>query len=164
MQRLRETARSDHGETLVELIVSVAILGIAGVAILSGLLLSVKASTQHRNEASGGAYVRSFAEAIQNYVDNSGAYSVCGPGGATAMANYTSVAVPSLPGGYTKSVSSVQSWNGTTWGSCTADGIQRLELTVQTTGDATRRADETLTVILRQPCNGPVPTSASNPC
>lgn len=159
MYRRRGAAHDERGETLVELMMAIAILGIAAVAILSGLLLSVKTSTVHRNEASGGAYVRSFAEAIQNYVDSSG-YVAC----ASAASTYAGVAVTNIPGTYTKLVTAVQSWNGSSWGSCTADGIQRLELTVRTTGDATHRAEEKLTVILRRPCNGPATVAGANPC
>ena len=156
----RGTARrSERGETLVEMIVSVAILGMAGVAILAGLLVSVRSSDVGRNQATGGAYVRSFAEAIQNYVDSNG-YKAC----STAASTYQSVPVPDLPPGYTPSVTAVQSWNGSAWGACAATGIQRLDLTVRTTGDSDHRADETLVVILRQPCNGPATTAGANPC
>lgn len=159
MQRLRGTAGDEQGETLVELMVAIAIIGIAAVAILSGLLLSVKASTVHRNQATGGAYVRSFAEAIQNHVDANG-YTACG----SAAGVYQGVSVPDLPSGYTKAVANLQSWTGSAWGACTADGIQRVQLTVTSTGDASHRAVETLTVVLRRPCNGPATTSASDPC
>lgn len=159
MHRRRGDAHEEKGETLVELMMAIAILGIAAVAILSGLLLSVKASTVHQNEASGGAYVRSFAEAIQNHVDSTG-YASCG----SAASTYAGVAVTDIPGTYTKLVTAVQSWNGSAWGGCTADGIQRIELTVRTTGDATHRAEEKLTVILRRPCNGSATTMGANPC
>lgn len=151
--------RDDRGETLIELIVSVAILGVAGVAILTGLMVSVRSSVQHRNEATGGAYVRSFAEAIQNHVDSSG-YTTCG----AAAAAYAGVTVPGLPASYGRTVTAVQSWNGTAWGPCTTDGIQRLDLKVTTTGDATHRAEETLTVVLRRPCNGSAATAGADPC
>lgn len=160
MQWLRGTTRDERGETLIELVVAVAILGIGAVAILSGLILSIKTSTVHSNQASGGAYVRSFAEAIQNHVDTSGGYASCG----AAVSTYQGVTVPSLPSGYTKTVASVQSWTGSAWGACTAKGIQRVQLTVTTTGDATHRADETLTVVLRQPCNGGATAVGANPC
>ena len=150
---------SDHGETLIELVVAVAILGIAGVAILGGLMMSVRASVLHRNDATGGAYVRSFAEAIQTNVDVNG-YKSC----ANAASGYTGVAVPDLPTGYVSSVTAVQSWNGSVWGACTADGIQRLDLKVTTTGDDGHRAGETLTVVLRQPCNGAALAAGANPC
>lgn len=152
--------RSDRGETLIELIISVAILGMAGVAIIAGLMVSVRSSVVHRNDATGGAYVRSFAEAIQNSVDSSGGYKSCG----SAASAYAGVTVPGLPPGYATSVTAVQSWNGATWGSCAADGIQRLDLQVTTTGDSVHQAKETLTVILRSPCSGSATTAGADPC
>jgi prepilin-type N-terminal cleavage/methylation domain-containing protein len=151
--------RSERGETLIELVVAVAILGIAAVAILGGLMVSIRTSVMHRNDATGGVYVRSFAEAIQTDVDNSG-YKSC----ANASSGYAAVAVPSLPAGYTRSVTAVQSWNGSTWGACTVDGVQRLDLLVTTAGGAPLRAEEKLTVILRQPCNGSATAPGANPC
>jgi type II secretory pathway pseudopilin PulG len=156
---LRARIRTDAGETLVEVLAALVILGIAAVAILTGLQVSVKASDFHRREATGGAYVRSFAEAIQNFVDSNG-YKPCN----TAAALYEGVTVPDLPSGYVPKVTAVQSWNGTAWGACTATGIQRLDLQVTSSGDDSHKATEKLTVILRQPCNGAATASGSNPC
>ena len=155
----RSPQRGDRGETLIELVVAVAILGLAAVAILGGLMVSIRTSVMHRNDATGGAYVRSFAEAIQNDVDKNG-FKSC----ANAASGYASVAVADLPAGYTKAVMAVQSWNGTTWGACTVDGIQRLDLMVTTGGNAPFKAEEKLTVILRQPCNGNAAAAGANPC
>ena len=160
MPVLRPHERSDRGETLVELVIAVAILGLAAVAILGGMMTSVRSSVMHRNDATGGAYVRSFAEAIQGSVDSSGGYKAC----ATAASAYASVTVPDLPAGYTKAVTAVRSWNGSTWGPCTADGLQRLDLKVTTDGAAPLRAEETLTVVLRLPCNGAATATGANPC
>lgn len=159
MVTFRTSQRSDRGETLIELVVAVAILGIGAVAILGGLMMSIRTSVIHRNDATGGAYVRSFAEAIQTDVDMNG-YKSC----ANASSGYAGVAVPDLPAGYTRSVTAVQSWNGSTWGACTADGVQRLDLKVTTTGSAPLAAEEKLTVILRQPCNGSATIAGANPC
>jgi hypothetical protein len=104
--------------------------------------------------------VRSFAEAIQSSVDSVGGYKPC----ATAASAYAGVAVPDLPPGFTKSVTAVQSWSGSTWGACTAGGIQRLDLKVTTTGDNEHKADQTLTVVVRQPCNGAASTAGADPC
>lgn len=155
----RRGLRDDRGETLIELIVALAILGVAGVAILAGVMTSVRASTVHRNESTGGAYVRSFAEAIQNHVDANGL-----PGCGAAAGVYEGVTVPGLPTGYTKSVTGLQSWTGSTWGPCAVDAVQRVQLTITTTGDTQHRAAESLTVILRRPCTGAATTVGSNPC
>lgn len=159
MVTFRTSQRDDRGETLIELVVAVAILGIAAVAILGGVMVSIRTSVMHRNDATGGAYVRSFAEAIQTDVDANG-YKSC----ANASSGYASVPVPDLPAGYTPSVTAVQSWNGSTWGACTADGVQRLDLKVTTTGSAPLAAVEKLTVVLRQPCNGSAAAAGANPC
>src|SRR5262245_26290216 len=90
--------RSDRGETLVEVLVSVMILGVAGVAIVSGLMMSVQASDSHRKQTTGGAYVRSFAEAIQDYVATSGTNHYQGCAGADY---YTGKVSLGLPAGFT---------------------------------------------------------------
>jgi prepilin-type N-terminal cleavage/methylation domain-containing protein len=155
--------RDDRGETLVELVVAIAILGIAAVAILAGLEMSVRTSDQHRRHAESGTHVRSFAEAIQQSVDTNAGYKTCGNVGS-----YASLTFPGLPAGYTPAVVSVKKWNGSAWVACagTDDGLgtQQLELTVTSPGDAARRVVETLIVVVRKPCNGPATTTADMPC
>lgn len=148
--------RDERGETLVELLVTVAILGIAGVLVVGAMLMGVTASDVGRKQASGGAYARSYAEAIQQSVDANAGYAGCG----SAAATYGAVAVPDLPAGFTKSVVDVRSWTGSAWGACDSRGIQRITVRVVTTGDAKHRATEELTVVLRQPCNA----SGATPC
>jgi len=154
--------RNDGGETLIELIVAIAIMGIAGVAVMTGLQFSVLSSTLGRNQATSDAYVRTLAEAIQRYVSASGGYQAC-----STTPNYITASVASqaaLPSGYTASQSAVQNWNPTThtWGSCnsTFDYAQRMTLTVTSAGAATdaHKATEQLTFIIRRPCNGLLPS------
>ncbi|MDO7867407.1 type IV pilus modification PilV family protein [Nocardioides jiangxiensis] len=150
----------ERGESLIELIVTVAILGIAGVSVVAGMLLGVKTSDLGRKQATGGAYARSFAEAIQNSVDDAGGYAGCG----TAAATYGAVAVPDLPAGYSTSVVDVKSWTGSGWGPCDATGTQRITVDVRTSGDVSHVTDETLVVVLRRPCNGSAAVAGADPC
>lgn len=150
--------RVDRGETLIELLVALSILSVAGVAILTGVMLSVKTSDIHRKESTGGAYVRSFAEAIQNHVDQGAAnYRKC------AAANVYRDAVSSgawrseLPAArFDLEQAAAEIWTAAGWTttcSATTDGgVQRVSLTVKAKDG---RATERLTLILRQPCNQP---------
>lgn len=147
----------EAGETLVEVLVAIAILGLAAVAILAGLQLSVKSSDIHRKEATGGSYVRSLAEAVESYVAAAPAnYKPCAIAGY-----YTGKVTLALPTGYTPTAAAAQVWNGSAWAPCGSDtGVQRVMLTVTSPGDATHTAAEKLYLILRKACNGPV----GSPC
>src|SRR5690348_15563467 len=84
---LSADVRSDRGESLVEVLVALSILGVAAVAILAGLQLSVKTSDIHRKETTGGAYARSYAEAIERYVASAADhYVTCAPANAYSPA------------------------------------------------------------------------------
>jgi type II secretory pathway pseudopilin PulG len=138
--------RDDRGETLVELLISLTILGTTVVALVAGIGTSIVVSDTHRKEAVAGAVVRSYAEAIESSV-NAGAtsYVAC-----PTLATYGSGFV--APTGYTPAVTAVTYWNGTGFDatSCSADfGVQQLSLKV-TSADA--RATERLVLVIRRPC------------
>lgn len=131
----------DRGETLLELIIAVAILGVAMVAILGGLFTSILVSGLHRDQANAGEYIRDYAEAIEN--------KVAGGGYTTCATSYSSGYTP--PTGYTAQVKSVRYWTGSAWsGSCGTDtGVQQLTLKMSTPDS---RVTETLVIVVRKPC------------
>jgi type II secretory pathway pseudopilin PulG len=133
---------SDSGESLIELLIALVIMGIAVVAIVGGIATSIIISDIHRKQATAGADVRSYAEAIQNAVTTNG-YPICGnlPAGLSFAAST----------GYTASVTAYQVWNGTDFVPCGATdlGIQRLSVQVASDDG---RATETLDVVIRNPC------------
>ncbi|NYI46637.1 type II secretory pathway pseudopilin PulG [Nocardioides aromaticivorans] len=137
--------------TLIETLVALSILAIAGVAIMAGLQLAVKSSDIHRKQSTGGSAVRTYAEAIEKYLDADGNYVPCAGAGAYAPAT-VGYAVPS---GYTASASAAQPLDGNgsviTTGSCPSrdKGVQRLTLTVASSDS---RATERLTIVVRRSC------------
>ena len=79
---------NDTGETLIELIMAVAIMGITIVAIVGGIATSILMSDIHRKQTTAGASVRNYADTLQrSYV------SCVSPGTAPNYA--ASLAAPS---------------------------------------------------------------------
>jgi type II secretory pathway pseudopilin PulG len=135
-----------RGETLIELLVSMTILGITVVALVGGIGTSIMVSDMHRKQAVAGVVVRSYAEAIESSVDATpSSYANC-----ATPASYSSPANFTVPSGYTTSVTAVAYWTGTGYGGCSAGvGIEKLTLRVSSNDS---RATETLNLIIRKPC------------
>ncbi|MGH8962913.1 MAG: type II secretion system protein [Jatrophihabitantaceae bacterium] len=137
----RRRGNDDRGESLIELILAIGILGICVLAIGSSIALSVKTSAIHRGQATADAFLHNYAETLQS------SYTPCANG-----ASYTS-GLP-LPSGNFQTGATVQFWNATTASfgplpSCTSStdpGLQQVTLTLGTT-DGT--VSESLVVILR---------------
>jgi type II secretory pathway pseudopilin PulG len=147
--RRRRHVEGEQGDTLLELIVAIAILGVCVVAIASGITVSILVSDIHRKQSTAGAYVRSYAEAIQNTASNGG-YVKCA---TTATPTYTAPAGFTLPSNveYEATVTGVDyvTAAGGWTSSCTAAtdlGTERVNLQVRSTDN---RAIETVSVVVR---------------
>jgi type II secretory pathway pseudopilin PulG len=154
---LAVSTRDDRGETLVELMVALAIMATAVVALVGGIGTSVRASDIHRKQAKSQAYVRAFAEQLEaNVAKYPTGYVECAAG-STPAATYQGLK-PTTDTGYTAEVTGVALWNRTTstYTACPAAGdagVQRVSLRVSTQDG---RASETLDIVLRKPCRPPV--------
>ncbi len=149
----------DRGETLLELVIAVVILGIAVVAIVGGLASSVLISDVHRRQAQTGVIVRDYAEALQAAITADQANYVACAGPANYVPSAAAIAATgfTVPSGYT-ATASVQYWDGSAFGACPAGGdtgLQRVSLTVTSDNG---RARQSLVVLVRKPCR---PTDAA---
>jgi type II secretory pathway pseudopilin PulG len=136
---------NDRGESLIELLFAIAIMSTAVVALLAGLATAIVVSDMHRKQASAGAQVRTFAEAVEKAVHNSpSAYVDCA---TPTVYESEFTAEP----GYAGSVVEVRYWTGSAFsGSCGTDqGVQRVTVRV---ASADNRAVETIVLIIRKPC------------
>lgn len=143
--RRRRRVRGEQGETLLELIVAIAILGVCVVAIGSGIAMSVKISAIHRNQATASAFLHNYAEAVQ------GSYTPCS---GAIPPNYVAVGSLAPPtNGFNAPTATVTFWDPTAvsfnTGSCPgADpGLQQVTLNLASSDGL---VTESLVVVVRK--------------
>jgi Tfp pilus assembly protein PilE len=148
--RLAESAH-DRGETLIELLVAVVIMGTAVVAIVGGLGTAILMSDIHRKQTIIAADLNAFAAAIENAVASSPGYIDCATdsAGARPYPSYT-------PGsGYQADIPQVRYWNGTTstfTTSCTVGSDPGVQLVTLHVWSSDGRVDRSMNVVIRKPC------------
>jgi type II secretory pathway pseudopilin PulG len=136
-------AARDGGETLVELLVTVVILGIATSGISAALVATVNASNLHRQEVLARHSLRAWAEQI-----GVGTYTAC-----AAPSNFAAPS-PALPSGLTAAVPSVSYWDGTSFASsCDTDtGVQKVTLRITARNGLSAPRSRDVEVVVRKPC------------
>jgi type II secretory pathway pseudopilin PulG len=155
----------DRGETLVEILVTLVVLSTAVIALVIGIGAAVTMSDIHRKQATAGAHLRDFADAVESYVTGSGAvqtgYATC-PTVAplVAASNYQAAYTDPDQTHYTATVASLAYWDTSTnppsWKvmACPSNGdsgLQRISLRVVSNGTH-NPVSETLDIIIRLPC------------
>lgn len=145
MNRLNADERDrERGTTLVELLVTIVILGLAIVALLGGLTTAVVVSDQHRQQGVTDAAVHSYAEAVaaQGYVD------------CASLATYQAPAGYTTPPGYTSRVTRIRFWNASTRAfdltACPSTGDTGAQLVRVSVRSPQGRGVHTLDVVLRE--------------
>jgi prepilin-type N-terminal cleavage/methylation domain-containing protein len=152
-RQFRARLRGDAGVTLIELLVTVVILGVVFVAILGGMATGMVVSDLHRKQATAETIIRSYAEAVK-----AAAYTIC-----AAPAAYTASAVGySVPAGlsptYSVAVAAVRYWQpgGATGsfvsslGTCPGSDNKLQSVTLHV-GSSDGRDSETMQVVKRKP-------------
>src|SRR5664280_2861900 len=107
---------SEAGDTLVEVLLALVVLGLASVAMLVAFATSISASAEHRSLATFDTELRSASEQIISQIQQqtNPQYESCAPV-ADYQAGGTNQVTFSLPAGYTAKITSVQYWNGSSF-------------------------------------------------
>ena len=152
--RMRAAARAgarDAGETLVELLVTITILGTAVVGVMGAVATAAGASTLDRRQVQAQALLRTWGENLAA-VDDAG-YGDCRSASGVAA---TTPAPSPLPAGFTPSVTGVDYWNGTAFAAgCTAGsdpGLRVVHLRLTADSLLYPGFTENLDVVVRKPC------------
>lgn len=136
--RLRHDA--ERGETLLELVVAIFILGVCVIAIGSGIAGSVMISGLHRQQADASRILHNYAESLE-----AGGYAPC------AGAVGASYSLPQQSGFNPPSVS-IGYWNGSGFqAGCPGSGDQGLQQVTISLVNTDFRVGQSLTLVLRSP-------------
>jgi len=140
----------DRGETLLELVIAIIILGVLVVAIGSGVVVSVKVSGIHRSQSTADAFLHNYAESIQS------SYKACGSAAAPTYSALASGYVSGLatPTGFNAPTASVKFWQAnpgtfvSSGGACPASdpGLQQVTFALTSTDGL---VSESLNVVVR---------------
>ena len=150
---------AEAGFSLIEVLISVAIMGIAMVAVIGALATQIKGADLHRNQSNASAVLSSAAEKIQ-----SSGYVACDASPATTYkAAARTATLPSdwvtkgVSVGLAIDVTSVKNWNGSSFvATCAPDatdtlGLLQIQLvTVAVTGP-NASGTEQLDIVKRKP-------------
>ncbi|MEU4954076.1 type II secretion system protein [Streptomyces lavendulae] len=129
--------RGEEGETLIEVLVAVVLMGVAFVTVFGGIGTAIISSVRQQKVTGADSVVRSAAEKVVGdpYVSCAGGYET-----------------PTPPPGYTVTVT-VEYWDGVgafaTACPAADTGVQKVTLTVRSTGPHPVR-DATLEVVKRE--------------
>jgi Tfp pilus assembly protein PilV len=157
----RTCATGERGETLVELLMTVVIMGIAFTALLAGLGTAVGSTRTHRQQANADIVVPAVADAIKSNTSPN-TYKPCNTvtvaGVGTSYDPTPSTAAVPLPTGWADTnitITAVKGWNATTntWVPCTSSVTDtKLELvTIQIDSPGSPSAQEIIDIVKRDP-------------
>ena len=146
----RRAMSEEDGFSLVEMLITIVIVGIGFAALLGGVMTSVIVSSHQREQATVDAVARSAAEWIKDPVNN--------PYSCAANNPYSVSALP-VPIGYTVTISSIEYWappavplpasyapQFQSASSTCSKGLQRITIQVRSSDS---QANETVQVIKR---------------
>jgi type II secretory pathway pseudopilin PulG len=151
----RRSRRREAGELLVETMMTVAIIGIAFVAVFAAVFTSLRIADYAGKTSKADTVVRAFAEAMKK-PDGSSAYVPCTTAGGTVT--YPAWPVPIEYPNYTATITQIRYLTGYSAGApvwattCPATDLGLQELTLKATGpinDPAVRGTETVTITKR---------------
>jgi len=113
-RQLAVRPESDRGDTLIEILIALAIIGITVTALLGALMTAIASSAVHRSLANLDTVLRSNAEEAKYVIELQP--SAWFQNGATITSStYNGNPIPfSTPSGYKVVFTGIQYWNGST--------------------------------------------------
>ncbi|HVB70872.1 MAG TPA: fibronectin type III domain-containing protein [Acidimicrobiales bacterium] len=139
MERRRDRDRDgEAGDTLIEVLITMLVVGTAATALLMAFSTAIAASAEHRNLASTDTVLRSVSEkVIAQFNGVNSVYASCASPGTynTNSAVQAQLETAAAPFQYTASITQIQYWSGAGFiNTCTPGSTAPQEITLQVNG------------------------------
>lgn len=140
--RTRRTRVDERGDTLIEILITLTILSLAGVALISGFSTSISASSEYRGLAVTDTVLRTVSEQVIGQFQQGSTFQPC-DSAMDLVSMYETALAPALiipapysnSADYVASVSNVTFWNGAGFvASCTPGSKVPQQITISLTG------------------------------
>lgn len=161
-------SRRDRGESLVELLISISVLGVTGTGVMGAVLMVSSASAMHEQVSVSDSVLRTWAENLDDapYAGCAAPSGVATPPEPSGWSGGPPAWTRSIDGAtYTAAVSAVGYWSptGRAFSStCGTDsGLQRITLTVSAPGAGLPGTSGELVLTRRNPCLTTAPAGCS---
>jgi Tfp pilus assembly protein PilV len=146
-------ARGQAGETLLEIIITIMIMGLAIPAVVGAVLAAVGSSSQDRRQVQAQQLLTSWSETIAK-ANSDSTYTAgnCQPPSFYQTGSFAPATAP--PAGFHVAVMSVRYWTAGTFGAaCASDeGVRQLRLQVSVDAGLYPSFTMDRDVIVRRPC------------
>jgi type II secretory pathway pseudopilin PulG len=140
--RTTDRGRDERGDTLVEMLITIVLVGIVATAILGALMIAIHSSTVHRDLSTDDTLARSALETIKSEVETPQkptTFPDCTKTSNAVAATLSSSVTLPTQSGYTVAISSVNCWDPvknkfdarcTAFSRCNPSGLWLVTVTV----------------------------------
>jgi type II secretory pathway pseudopilin PulG len=146
--------RSEAGDTLIEVLLAIVILGLASVALMLAFTTDISSSGEHRSLTTVDILLKSYTESAISQIEQN--YQSCATAStySSTGADPVSFTMPSGDSAYTVGIDTavpVAYWNGSTFSStgCSAGSTASQEITAMASGPYS--TTDTLTFVVNDP-------------
>jgi type II secretory pathway pseudopilin PulG len=130
MERVRRASTSESGDTLIEVLLAIAVVAITGAALIGAVLTSVTASSEHRSLALNDASLKTYADSAFQQIQRQAS-----PLWQPCASSYAVTRPAEIPSTYSIGISGIQYWDSSAgaWsGSCPSSTAPQLITVVVT--------------------------------
>jgi type II secretory pathway pseudopilin PulG/Zn finger protein HypA/HybF involved in hydrogenase expression len=150
-KRLGRADRSERGDTMVEILLSLIVLGLTSVALLIGFSTTISASATHRQLAAANLAINNYSQQVTAGVEADSTLFTC-PGTAYTPASFMAELGITSTAPYSPHITSIQYWNPTTESfgtTCVANSSELITVAV-----SSGSKNQTLSFVVDSPTAG----------